>query len=97
MATTLVAYFTLGPAAHTIKPEAKNLVTKGIYSKIRHPIYFFSMLSWIGFALLMRSPGLLLVCFFILGIQAIRATKEEKLLEEKFGQQYKDYKKGTWF
>lgn len=96
MSGSLTAYFKLGPA-HTIKPQAKVLVTTGIYKKIRHPIYFFSLLTWIGFALLIRSPGLMLMCNVILFIQVLRAKKEEEVLVKEFKEQYLEYKKGTWF
>lgn len=96
MSGSLTAYFKLGPA-HSIKPRAKVLVTTGIYKKISHPIYFFSLLNWIGFAMLIRSPGLMLFTLVILFIQVFRAKKEEEILVKEFGEKYIEYKKGTWF
>ena len=39
----------------TPKPEARELVTRGLYSRIRHPIYFFSTLALVGIAICLRS------------------------------------------
>ena len=80
-----------------MRPEARELVTHGLYSKIRHPVYFFSTLALVGIAICLRS-----VYFYpFLGIavvgQAWRIRLEEKVLREKFGQAYLDYKGGTWF
>jgi protein-S-isoprenylcysteine O-methyltransferase Ste14 len=30
-------------------------------------------------------------------IQVLRARKESKVLEEKFGDEYRQYKRSTWF
>jgi protein-S-isoprenylcysteine O-methyltransferase Ste14 len=84
-------------SSFTVRPEARELVTHGLYSKIRHPVYFFSTLALVGIAICLRS-----VYFYpFLGIavvgQAWRIRLEERVLREKFGQAYLDYKGGTWF
>ena len=43
-----VARFQLGNSL-TVTAQAKQLVTRGLYSKIRNPIYFFGSLFIIGF------------------------------------------------
>jgi protein-S-isoprenylcysteine O-methyltransferase Ste14 len=78
-------------------PKAKRIVRSGVYSKIHHPIYIGGLLICISLCLLYRNLifySVLLVAFVI---QSIRARAEEKILTEKFGQDYLDYKKSTWF
>lgn len=84
-----------------MKPEAKKIVTKGIYSKIRHPIYFGGLLIVIGLIIYTINTFLhiYLIIYLLLFIiiQGIRAKIEERILIEKFGSKYKLYKDKTWF
>ena len=83
---------------YTPSPIPKGLVTKGIYSKVRHPIYLSLEILFIGLSLLFKSlVGLLLTVLLIIPFHLYRKRKEEKLMLEKFGKQYIEYKKRTWF
>ena len=87
----------LGDAFSTV-PRAKRLVTKGIYSKIRHPIYTGICLMLIGLAFLGDAPlSLRVLILFFAAVKIIRAYFEEKLLEKRFAAVYIEYKKNTWF
>jgi protein-S-isoprenylcysteine O-methyltransferase Ste14 len=80
-----------------VRAQAKTLVRTGLYSKFRHPIYLFGGIAYLG---LFISWGKLipLVCFLpIYAVQILRARKEEKVLEQAFGEEYRRYKAGTWF
>lgn len=92
----LTAYYQLG-SSFAITPQAKELVTKGLYAKIRHPIYVFGILLFIGFAMVTRSvlSYVLLVLALVDGIR--RARKENSVLEEKFGDAYRAYRDHVWF
>jgi protein-S-isoprenylcysteine O-methyltransferase Ste14 len=81
----------------SVTPQAKKLVTHGIYSKLRHPVYVFSALFIFGTALYINMPLLLLLFVILIPIQVARARAEEKVLEEKFGAEYADYKRSTLF
>ena len=72
------------------------LVTKGIYSKIRHPMYFGQILMAIGMPLFAR--GLVTLCLSIVWIAQILFWKvtEERALLAKYPE-YEEYKKRTWF
>lgn len=83
--------------AFSIAPEARFLVTRGIYSKVRHPVYVFSALAIAGMVVYVDRPRWLLIFVVLLPMQVWRARKEEKILTEKFGKAYSDYKKSTWF
>jgi protein-S-isoprenylcysteine O-methyltransferase Ste14 len=73
----------------------QRLITTGLYSRIRHPLYLGEMTRNLGLAILFSSLyGLVLVTianFFLL----IRIEIEEKMLISEFGQEYEEYKKKT--
>jgi len=76
---------------------AHRLVTKGIYSKIRHPVYLFGLTFLLGMILLTRIFWLLITLVLLIPMQLRRIRNEEKVLVETFGEEYTEYKKGTWF
>ena len=81
----------------TVSAKAKKLVTKGMYSKIRNPIYIFSLLAFTGVLISIGKPKLFLFLLPFLAMETIRASKEKKVLYETFGEAYKAYRKKTWF
>ena len=91
-----LARYQLGKS-FSIKPEAHALVTSGLYSKIRNPIYVFGMVMLLGFALLMRRPVLWIILAFVLAMQIVRARREASVLEAAFGDEYREYRRKTWF
>ena len=81
----------------SLRPEAHELVTRGIYSKISNPIYVFGAILIIGLLLFLDQPKWFLVLLVIIPMQIIRARAESKVLEERFGDTYRRYKSQTWF
>lgn len=81
----------------SVKPKAIAIVSRGIYSKIRNPIYVFSALWIVGFILALGRPTWLLILVFLIPIQVKRARREARLLEDTFGDAYFEYRKKTWF
>jgi protein-S-isoprenylcysteine O-methyltransferase Ste14 len=75
----------------------EELVTSGIYSKIRHPMYFGLIGLHIGFPFIFRSFVACLSTVIWAGFIALWTHFEEKNLERRFGRRYIDYKKQTWF
>jgi protein-S-isoprenylcysteine O-methyltransferase Ste14 len=73
-----------------------QLMTTGIFSKLRNPMYLGFIVWVVGFPLFMQSMlTLVSAILWILHFMWWRAL-EEKELEQKFSK-YGDYKKGTWF
>jgi protein-S-isoprenylcysteine O-methyltransferase Ste14 len=74
-----------------------GLVTRGVYSRLRHPIYLFSSVAFAGLLLYLNElRGILL----LLPIQLVLfhlARREEQELEAVYGHQYRRYKQQTWF
>ena len=93
----LVAQFQLGDS-FSVQPQARHLVTHGIYSRIRNPIYVFSTIFLVGMMLFLGWPELMLVVLSaIVVMQLFRARAEARILEEKFGDEYREYRRKTWF
>ena len=92
----MLARIQLG-GAFAVRAQANALVTTGLYSKFRHPIYLFGGIAYLG---LFISWGKLipLLCFLLIyPVEILRARKEERVLERAFGEEYRRYKAGTWF
>jgi protein-S-isoprenylcysteine O-methyltransferase Ste14 len=83
--------------AFSVQAKATTLVTTGVYSRIRNPIYVFGSLFILGMFIWMERPWLLLIFAILIPLQVVRSRKEEQVLTEKFGAAYLDYKQKTWF
>jgi protein-S-isoprenylcysteine O-methyltransferase Ste14 len=81
----------------SIRAKATELVTAGIYSKIRNPVYVFGTIIFVGFMLWFRKPMWLLFLVIIIPVQIVRAGNEARVLEAKFGDGYRAYRAKTWF
>ncbi len=87
----IFAFFKIGVIPSLRKKS--NLITSGIYSVIRHPIYSGTLISVLGWNILFKSV-ISMIYFPLLCLLYIVATVlEEKGLIEEYGDQYLDYKK----
>lgn len=91
-----VARWQLG-RSFAIRAEAHQLVTHGIYAKIRNPIYVFGVVLIVGFVLIAHRPVLWLLVLAIIVMQTLRARREARVLEAAFGEAYREYRHKTWF
>jgi protein-S-isoprenylcysteine O-methyltransferase Ste14 len=74
-----------------------HLITDGIYSKVRHPMYTGFILWVIGWTIF-HSIGITAVVALICAIDILLWRKfEESDLQQKYGEAYLTYKKSTWF
>jgi protein-S-isoprenylcysteine O-methyltransferase Ste14 len=96
LALVIAARAQLGES-FSLRPQARQLVTQGIYSRIRNPIYVFSAIVLAGLILFLERPYWFLVLGPLLVMQFFRARTEARVLEERFGEEYRQYKAGTWF
>jgi protein-S-isoprenylcysteine O-methyltransferase Ste14 len=83
--------------AFSVQAKATELVTTGLYSRFRNPIYVFSSVALAGGILWFNRPLFLLIFLVLIPIQLWRAAKEAAVLRERFGAAYDDYRKETWF
>ena len=81
----------------TARAEARELVTRGLFAHVRHPIHLFSTFALIGTAICWRSIYFTAYLLLVIGAQIWRIGREERVLKEKFGQTYLDYRARTWF
>ncbi len=80
-----------------ITPQAKDLVTHGLYSRLQHPMYVFVDLTVCGIALATHHWYVLLLLVFLVAMQTRNASRERKVLQAKFGERYETYRQATWF
>lgn len=79
---------------YQIKKE-HELITKGMYGYVRHPIYGGLILMVTGVLLVSGSYTFLIGSMLIIIAAEIFAHREEKLLTTHFGKKYIEYKKTT--
>lgn len=93
----LLARHQLGKS-FTVRAEAHALVTHGLYSKIRNPIYFFAFIAFAGVLIAggwYMGLAIFLVVYYL--FQTPRMRAEARVLEAAFGDEYRAYKTQTWF
>ncbi len=84
-------------ARTTVNPikieKASRLVTSGLYSISRNPMYLGLALILMGWAILLGNPiNIAPLILFILFMNILQIKPEERILEQKFGQDYLRYK-----
>lgn len=79
--------------------ESKKLVIEGVYSFVRHPMYFGTLLIYLAFIMLSFSLVSVIPLVISLFLYNIIAKYEEKELEKIFGDEYLEYKRkvNRWF
>jgi protein-S-isoprenylcysteine O-methyltransferase Ste14 len=83
--------------AFSVRAKATRLVTTGLYSRIRNPIYVFGCFFFLGLAMFIPAWWLLLLLVIVIPMQIVRARREAAVLEATFGEEYRDYRRQTWF
>ncbi|MHA2225909.1 MAG: methyltransferase family protein [Candidatus Hodarchaeales archaeon] len=81
---------------YIIVEEDHQLVTSGVYSYIRNPIYLGSITLFTSLGIAVGSLIVTSLTFLSwMTLMQDRINQEEQLLEEKFGEKYAEYKKRT--
>lgn len=96
LAGVIASRYTLG-RSFSVKAKATELVTGGLYSRIRNPIYVSGVIFLVGIAIMLRKPPLLLIFVVLIPMQILRARREAAVLEAEFGDAYRTYRQQTWF
>ena len=92
----ILSRHTLG-RSFSVVPKATALVTHGIYSRIRNPIYICAEIFLVGVVLILWRIELLIILLMLVPVQILRARREATVLEARFGEAYREYRKRTWF
>lgn len=74
-----------------------ELVTEGIYARIRHPLYLATILMFGGLAVVYPFPRVIIFSLAMIVYTIIGAVLEERKLIAHYGQEYLDYKKQAGF
>ena len=82
--------------AFSVRPEARQLVTSGLYAKLRHPIYVFGTAAFLLVLLAVQGLQALVIWAILIPVQVIRARREDAVLASAFGAQYEAYRRTTW-
>ncbi len=77
------------------KAKGKHLVKDGIYHYIRHPQYLGFLMLTLGMNIQYTTIPTLLMWPLLIILYYRLARQEEQEVEEKFGQEYEEYKKKT--
>ncbi|CZQ86486.1 isoprenylcysteine carboxyl methyltransferase [Trichococcus palustris] len=75
--------------------KGHKLMTTGPYGRIRHPIYAAMLLWSVGLALFTAHTFFVLLLIIVIIFMSSRVPKEEKIMIEHFGEEYKKYMKKT--
>jgi protein-S-isoprenylcysteine O-methyltransferase Ste14 len=78
----------------SIMAEARQLVTDGPYSRIRHPLYLGEAISTLGLMLQFLSPLAMAILVVQVGFQLVRMENEESVLARLFPE-YEAYRLRT--
>lgn len=74
-----------------------QLVTDGIYSRIRHPLYLATILLLLGMAAVYPFTNVLVFALSLGGYVLVGAWLEERKLVRLYGQEYLEYRKKAGF
>jgi protein-S-isoprenylcysteine O-methyltransferase Ste14 len=84
-------------SSFSVAPEARALVTTGLYSRIQHPMYLFLDLFLLALIIILAWPVLLWIWGILCLVQVVQERREERLLSSSFGAEYSTYDAQTWF
>jgi len=74
-----------------------ELITDGIYSRVRHPLYLATVLVFLALALIYPFPVVITFSLSMIGYTMIGAYLEERKLVKHYGDEYLEYKKTAGF
>ena len=91
----VVVYFFQRSHKLVFEEERKELrvINTDIYARIRHPMYFGAILTYLAFLVLSLSVIALVIFIVVVIFYYYICRYEENLLIEKLGDEYKKYKK----
>ena len=90
----LFQFYRNGTSIDPHKPQkARSLVTGGIYQYSRNPMYLALFFLLIAYASILQNVlNIVLLPMFIWYLNRYQIIPEEEVMEEKFGDEYMEYK-----
>ena len=80
----------------SIMPQARALITTGLYSRIQHPMYIFLDLFLVALIVALNCPIVLFAWGIFVVTQTLQSQREERVLAASFGDDYAAYRSRTW-
>jgi protein-S-isoprenylcysteine O-methyltransferase Ste14 len=77
--------------AHEQSQQIERLVTTGVFSKMRHPMYLSLILMYLGLAIAWGVVWMLFPSILFSALTVLTTIKEEEVLLRSFGHQYEEY------
>jgi len=75
--------------------QRSDLVTGGLYARIRHPIYAFNALLMLFAAIIVPTIPMMTVAVLHVTLLILKARNEERFLLEEHGERYAEYRRRT--
>lgn len=74
--------------------DCNSLVIKGIYKYTRNPMYLGFLFWLLSLGLFFRNPiSIFIIIIFVAYMNTFQIVPEERVLQEKFGEEYLEYNK----
>lgn len=83
------------PRTFVDDPLPGALITSGPFAMVRHPFYVAYSLAWLAAPIATHGPLVGVLSCVAIGTYVMAARREEKQLEDRFGEAYRSYKLGT--
>jgi len=93
-ASKVISVSTVADMRTDRRPE---LVTDGIYARVRHPLYLATIMVFGAMAFLYPFPVVIVFALSMIVYTIMGALLEERKLLLHYGQEYRDYKKKAGF
>ena len=91
----VAAYFMNASHKDLFDTHEKGLATSGVFGRVRHPMYLGTHLFYLGLAVVTFSLVSLVVWVVAFAFYNTLADYEEMKLEERFGDEFLQYKKNV--
>ncbi len=73
------------------KREKPDVIRKSVFNVVRHPVYLSEILLYLGLLMLRTSLAAAVVCVLAIVFLHCISRYEERLLLERFGEEYEQY------
>ena len=83
------------PRTFVDDPQPRALITTGPFAMIRHPFYLAYSLAWLAAPIATHGPLVAVLSVSAIAVYVVAARREEKQLENRFGEAYRVYQSGT--